>query len=95
MLAIEILIDNPNLTASQAITESERMMNGHKADYFVLQLSFIGWILLSILTCCVGFLFLAPYMETARAHFYQNLKAQQSMQNFTPNQTQYPPQMMY
>jgi len=90
-----ILIDNPNLTASQAITESERMMNGHKADYFVLQLSFIGWILLSILTCCVGFIFLTPYMETAKAHFYQNLKAQQSMQNFSQIPPQTPPKIMY
>jgi len=72
-----ILIDNPNLTASQAIAESERMMDGHKADFFVLELSFIGWAFLSIFTCCIGFIFLTPYMETAKAHFYQNLKAQE------------------
>ena len=69
-----VLIDNPEFTATQAIAESQRLMNGHKADYFMLQLSFSGWILLSILTCGIGFIFLVPYMETTNAHFYQTLK---------------------
>ena len=45
-----ILNDRPEYTANQAITESRHMMNGHKMDYFLLCLSFLGWFILSILT---------------------------------------------
>ena len=52
------------------------MMQGHKAKLFWLDLSFIGWVLLCLLTCGVGFLFLLPYTSTARAAFYLDLKRQ-------------------
>ena len=51
------------------------MMKGHKFDLFWLFLSFIGWILLSILTLGIGLLWLAPYMYTAQAAFYEDVKA--------------------
>ena len=51
------------------------MMKGHKFDLFWLYLSFIGWILLSILTLGIGLLWLAPYMQTAMAAFYEDVKA--------------------
>ena len=49
-------------------------MKGHKWDLFVLDLSFIGWILLGIMTAGIGLLWVAPYMETTRAAFYEDLK---------------------
>jgi len=49
------------------------LMDGHKWDLFVLDLSFIGWILLCLLTCGIGFIFLAPYMEMAHVEFYREL----------------------
>lgn len=72
-----ILRDNPGISGSEAIERSRQMMNGHKWELFCLQFSFIGWILLSLLTFGVGAIFLAPYMETAKAEFYQNLKVQE------------------
>ncbi|WP_347222634.1 DUF975 family protein, partial [Bacteroides congonensis] len=42
-----------------------------------LDLSFIGWALLAIVTFGIGFLFLQPYMQVSRAAFYEDLKAQQ------------------
>ena len=42
----------------------------------MLQLSFIGWILLAIVTLGIGFLFVGPYMQTANAAFYEDLKAE-------------------
>ena len=45
-----ILIDNPELSANQAINLSRDMMKGHKFDLFYLQLSFIGWAFLSVFT---------------------------------------------
>ena len=69
-----ILIDNPELSANQAINLSKKMMKGHKFDLFCLQFSFIGWIFLSIFTLGIGLLWLLPYMMTAQAAFYQDLK---------------------
>lgn len=72
-----VLKDEPELKYDAAIERSMQMMEGHKADLFWLDLSFIGWILLSILTFGIGFLFLMPYIETAHAQFYEDLKAQE------------------
>lgn len=68
-----ILVDNPKLTANEAITKSKEMMNGNKWRYFLLHLSFIGWYLLSILTFGIGFVFLAPYIKAAETAFYLEL----------------------
>lgn len=69
-----ILKDNPEMKNNAAIEESMRIMNGHKLELFLLDLSFIGWALLSLLTCGIGFLWLAPYMNMARVNFYEDLK---------------------
>lgn len=68
-----ILNDHPEYTANQAITESRHMMNGHKMDYFLLCLSFLGWFILSILTVGIGFLWLAPYFYATSAAFYEEI----------------------
>lgn len=68
-----ILNDYPEYTANQAITESRHMMNGHKMDYFLLCLSFLGWFILSILTVGIGFLWLAPYFYATSAAFYEEI----------------------
>ena len=70
-----ILQENPELTASEAIHRSRMMMKGHKFDLFWLQLSFIGWAFLSILTFGIGFLWLQPYYYTAQAAFYEEVKS--------------------
>jgi len=70
-----ILDENPELGASEAIHRSRMMMKTHKFDLFWLYLSFIGWGLLCILTCGIGFLWLAPYFQTAKAAFYEEVKA--------------------
>ena len=70
-----ILIDNPELSANQAINLSRDMMKGHKFDYFWLCLSFIGWIFLGMLTLGIGYFWLIPYMYTTYAAFYQDIKA--------------------
>ena len=69
-----VLHDNPNLSASEAITESRRMMNGYKGKLFCLDLSFIGWFLLCALTFGLLGLYVLPYYNAARARFYEDLK---------------------
>lgn len=65
--------DNPNLSAEEAIQASMKLMDGNKMKLFLLDLSFIGWIILSIITFGLGFLFVTPYMNNARAAFYEDI----------------------
>ena len=69
-----LLRDYPELSAREALRTSSQMMKGHKWDLFVLDLSFIGWILLGIMTAGIGLLWVAPYMDTTHAAFYEDLK---------------------
>ena len=71
-----IIEEYPELSSTEAIHRSRMMMRGHKFDLFWLWLSFIGWMFLCILTAGIGFLWLCPYMETAQAAFYQDVKAE-------------------
>ena len=70
-----IIYDNPGIAPREALRMSRMMMRGHKAELFLLQLSFIGWGLLCIL-CPIGLLWLCPYMYAATAHFYEDVKAE-------------------
>ena len=74
-----ILKDNPELSILDTLRLSRKMMQGHKKRLFYLQLSFFGWALLSVLTLGVGMLWLLPYMMTAMAAFYQDVREQYIM----------------
>ena len=71
-----ILMDHPEYGPLQAITESRKMMYGHRMQLFILGLSFIGWFLLCIITLGIASLWVVPYYSTARAKFYIDLKAE-------------------
>lgn len=69
-----ILADDPTIGAMEAITLSREMMNGHKWKAFVLDLSFIGWGLLSMLTLgLLGVFYVNPYKYSTDAELYQAL----------------------
>jgi len=70
-----IMAEQPELSASEAIQKSMLMMDGHKWDLFVLQLSFIGWGILAALTLNIGNLVLNPYRNAAVTAFYRELNA--------------------
>ena len=72
-----ILNDHPEYSATQAITESRKMMHGHKGKLFVLYLSFLGWDLLSLLTLGIlEIVYVAPYKAAAVAGFYDAIKGE-------------------
>lgn len=74
-LAMYIKSENPNIPASKAIELSTRMTNGHKMDLFVLDMSFIGWLLLSGITFNIlGILYVLPYYQAAKAFAYEEIK---------------------
>lgn len=64
---------NQTIDPFQLIQASKELMAGHKMNYFSLQLSFIGWHLLSVLTLGLLYIYVFPYELTARTVFYQHL----------------------
>lgn len=71
-----VLRDEPSLTYNGAIERSMAMMEGHKMDYFLLILSFIGWYILGIISLGIGFLWINPYVSKTKALFYEDLKSE-------------------
>ena len=71
-----ISMDNENLTAEECIQLSMKMTQGYKMKLFLLDLSFIGWYFLSIITLGVGLLWVIPYHEAAHIMIYEDIKAQ-------------------
>ena len=72
-----ILADDPTIGGKDAITLSRQMMNGHKWNTFVLDLSFIGWAILSAFTLGIlGIFYVKPYKCSTDAELYKVLKNQ-------------------
>lgn len=75
MMSPYIVKDDKEISAMDALKKSWEITKGHKMKLFWLGLSFIGWGLLCILTLGIGFLFLVPYIDTAFAYYYEDLKS--------------------
>ena len=72
-----IIKDRPDLSATEVISESRRMMQGHKWNTFVLDLSFLGWALLGVLTLgLVSVFWTEPYYRNTHAALYLQLSGQ-------------------
>ena len=70
-----LLAENPDMPSEEAFRLSKEMTTGEKWNLFVLDWSFIGWILLGFLVCCgVGGIFVTPYIEATYVEVYQHLK---------------------
>ena len=69
-LAPYLMVEDPNIGVMEAIRQSKELMKGKKWKLFCLHFSFIGWILLGVLTLGIGYLWLAPYMQAATTAFY-------------------------
>lgn len=76
-LAFYIKNDHPEMSATEAIRESQRMMNGYKWQYFCLQFSFIGWYIVGAFCLGIGTYWVNAYNEMANAIFYEEIKALQ------------------
>ena len=77
-----LLADHPDMTSEQAFAESKRMMTGQKWNAFVLDLSFIGWDILSILTLGIlSIFYVEPYKFMTKAALYEKLAYGDTMQD--------------
>ena len=69
-----LMAEDKKLDAAEAQIKSMKIMEGHKMEYFVLQLSFILWYLLVGITFGLAAIYVGPYTEAAKAEFYRKLK---------------------
>lgn len=70
--ALFLMLDHPEMSALECITASKEMMRGHKGELFVLDLSFLGWMLLEGLVAPLA-IWLMPYREITYANYYNAL----------------------
>lgn len=71
-MALYIMIDNPHMSALDCIRASKQMMNGHKGELFVLDLSFLGWYLLAMIPFVT--IWVTPYTEITNVNYYLALR---------------------
>ena len=79
-----IIAENPNMTQNEARLESMRIMQGNKWRLFCLQFSFIGWYILSSFTAGILLFWVVPYVQTATAAFYEEIKNKPIAAEATP-----------
>lgn len=72
-LSYYIAYDKTEISTKEAVNESAELMKGNRGNIFVLELSFIGWAILSVFTLGIGMLWLIPYMQVALVCFYEEL----------------------
>lgn len=69
-----IAFDETNLSAKDCVKKSEEIMTGNRGNLFLLELSFIGWAILGILSLGIGYLWLTPYMQISMVCLYDKIK---------------------
>ena len=84
-MAMYIKNDNPDYDWRKCIDESQEMMSGHKADLFMLDLSFLGWMIVGTLCAGVGVFWVNAYMSAAHAQFYEDLRLYSGQPEQQPN----------
>ena len=80
-----IMADYPEVSAVEAMRNSRHLMRGNKWKLFCLDLSFLGWFLLGLLMLGIGIIFVLPYINTARALFYDDISGRA-----TAKETEFP-----
>lgn len=73
-MTIFIMAEDDKISGIDALQQSWNMMQGHKMELFMLNIRFIGWGLLCLLTCGIGYLWLMPYMYVTNLYFYRQLR---------------------
>ena len=91
--ALFLLIDHPELSPWQCLRTASAMTRGHRMELFLLDLSFLPWILLSLLTAGILLIWKMPYMAAAYAGTYEALLAQlhEKQQRAEELRRQFPP----
>lgn len=73
-MAFFVKKDHPEMDWKACMDESQRLMDGNKGRLFLLDLSYIGWLIVGSLCCGIGVLWVSPYMNAAHVVFYEEIK---------------------
>lgn len=71
---VSYLVADGSLDIWGTLKESRRMMKGYKWNYFVFNLSFLGWLLLGVISLGVVFIYVIPYFNIANTLYYEELR---------------------
>ena len=85
-----ILADNPNISVKKALRLSIVITQGHKAELFLMYLSFFGWFILGGITAGILFVWIIPYLEITAANAYKYLKDQALERGIVSHEDFYP-----
>lgn len=69
-----LMLDDPSLTAKEALKYSVQLIRGHVFKYILLIISFIGYMVLGLLSGMIGFVWILPYVVVSEAVFYEDLR---------------------
>ena len=83
-LSIYLLLDNPEMGAIDSMKESIRLMKGNKGRSLYITLSFLPLAFLSVFTCCIGLIWLIPYMDMTMTNFYRDIIGELNTPDNTP-----------
>lgn len=68
-----LMLDFPKYSPREALKQSCQIMKGNKGRLFYIELSFLPLFLLGLCSCCIGFLWILPYLQAVQANFYLDL----------------------
>ena len=77
--AFYILVENPEMDVTDCMAASRKLMVGHKWELFYLHLTFIGWLLVGVLTFGIAYLWINPYFDLTCANYYLSIKSNQAL----------------
>lgn len=80
--AYYLMLDFPAYSVRELLKRSRFLMHGHKGRLFYIQVCFLPLLLLGMLTCGIGMLWVAPFMYAVQTEFYLDLVTKRSVQNF-------------
>jgi len=69
-----LLVVDTKTKGQDALKASREMMKGYKWNYFVFMLSFIGWVILVVITLGIASIWFVPYVTVAEVMYYDKLK---------------------
>ena len=75
----QIMAEQPDLSGLDVLKASWQMMKGRRWNYVVFHLSFFLWHCLGVITLGFAYIYITPYLMTANAHYYHNIKADQNI----------------
>ena len=71
LMVLYIIAENPTMDYKEAFQISKQMMDGEKMEAFIMDLSFLGWYLLSAVTCgLLAIFYVNPYVQASFAEMY-------------------------